>query len=78
MEETVFGYHAVESLLRLDPKRVKQVLVQSNRNDKRMQALSIIGANQGVVLEPCPRQTLDERVEGRHQGVRGGTAFECR
>ena len=42
MEETVFGYHAVESLLRLDPKRVKRVLVQSNRNDKRMQALQAL------------------------------------
>jgi 23S rRNA (guanosine2251-2'-O)-methyltransferase len=69
MAETVFGYHAVESLLRLDPKRVKQVLVQSNRNDKRMQALRSLAANQGVTAEPCPRQTLDERVEGRHQGV---------
>ena len=69
MAETVFGYHAVESLLRLDPKRVKQVLVQSNRNDKRMQALRSLAANQGVAAEPCPRQTLDERVEGRHQGV---------
>ena len=69
MAETVFGYHAVESLLRLDPKRVKRVLVQSNRNDKRMQALRSLAANQGVTAEPCPRQTLDERVEGRHQGV---------
>ena len=69
MEETVFGYHAVESLLRLDPKRVKRVLVQSNRNDKRMQALQSLSQNQGVALEPCPRQTVDERVEGRHQGV---------
>ncbi len=69
MEETVFGYHAVESLLRLDPKRVNTVLVQSSRNDKRMQALCALARNQGVVLEPCPRQTLDERVEGRHQGV---------
>lgn len=69
MEETVFGYHAVESLLRLDPKRVKAILVQSNRNDKRMQALCSLAQNQGVALEPCPRQTLDERVEGRHQGV---------
>ena len=69
MEETVFGYHAVESLLRLDPKRVKRVLVQSNRNDKRMQVLRSLAQNQGVAVEPCPRQTLDERVEGRHQGV---------
>ena len=69
MEETVFGYHAVESLLRLDPKQVKRVLVQSNRNDKRMQVLRSLAQNQGVAVEPCPRQTLDERVEGRHQGV---------
>ena len=69
MKETVFGYHAVESLLRLDSKRVKMILVQSNRNDKRMQALCSLAQNQGVMLEPCPRQAMDERVEGRHQGV---------
>ena len=55
MEETVFGYHAVESLLRLDPKRVTRVLVQSIATTNACK-LCEHGANQGVALEPCPRQ----------------------
>ena len=69
MADTVFGYHAVESLIRRAPRRVVAVHVQADRQDKRMQALCELSQNQGVSVVPCAKSELDALVVGRHQGV---------
>ena len=69
MTNTVFGYHAVESLIRREPSRVATLQVQSDRRDKRMQAICELARNQGVAVVSCARSDLDTRVGGRHQGV---------
>ena len=69
MTDTVFGYHAVESLIRRAPRRVAALHVQADRQDKRMQALCELSRNQGVSLLPCTKSELDALVTGRHQGV---------
>jgi len=67
--DTVFGYHAVESLIRRAPRRVATLHVQADRQDKRMQALCELSQNQGVSVVPCAKSELDALVTGRHQGV---------
>lgn len=69
MTNTVFGYHAVESLIRREPSRVATLQVQSDRRDKRMQAMCELARNQGIVVVSCAKSDLDTRVDGRHQGV---------
>ena len=69
MTDTVFGYHAVESLIRRAPRRVAALHVQADRQDKRMQALCELSQNQGVSVVPCAKSELDALVTGRHQGV---------
>ena len=69
MTDTVFGYHAVESLIRRAPRRVAALHVQADRQDKRMQALCELSRNQGVSVLPCAKSELDALVTGRHQGV---------
>jgi len=69
MTDTVFGYHAVESLIRREPRRVATLQVQDDRGDKRMQAICELARNQGVAVVSCARSDLDTRVGGRHQGV---------
>ncbi|MDG1931131.1 MAG: 23S rRNA (guanosine(2251)-2'-O)-methyltransferase RlmB [Luminiphilus sp.] len=69
MTNTVFGYHAVESLIRREPSRVATLQVQGDRRDKRMQAMCELARNQGVVVVSCAKSDLDTRVGGRHQGV---------
>ena len=69
MTDTVFGYHAVESLIRRAPRRVAALHVQADRQDKRMQALCELSRNQGVSVLPCAKSELDALVIGRHQGV---------
>jgi 23S rRNA (guanosine2251-2'-O)-methyltransferase len=65
----IYGMHAVDSLLRSSPKSVQRLCVQLGREDKRVRALLALAQNQGVEVLREPRQALDNKVSGRHQGV---------
>ena len=51
----IYGIHAVDSLLRSNPKSVQRLWVQSDREDKRIVALLELAQNQGV---PSARENL--------------------
>lgn len=65
----VFGLHAVDALLRRNPRAVQRLWIQEGRDDKRIRALVELAGNQGVATERAHRARLDERVSGRHQGA---------
>jgi 23S rRNA (guanosine2251-2'-O)-methyltransferase len=65
----IYGIHAVDSLLRRNPRSVQRLWVQAGRQDKRIAALLELAGNQGVPVTREPKKSLDEKVEGRHQGV---------
>ncbi len=65
----IYGIHAVDSLLRANPRSVQRLWVQEGREDRRVGALLSLAQNQGVPVARQPRKTLDEWVKGRHQGV---------
>ena len=65
----IYGIHAVDGLLRKNPKSVQRLWVQAGREDKRITALLELAQNQGVPVAREPRKDLDEMVKGRHQGV---------
>ena len=65
----IYGFHAVDSLLRKNPKAVQRLWVQQGREDKRITALLELAQNQGVPVARQPRAGLDEMVDGRHQGA---------
>jgi len=65
----IYGIHAVDSLLRQNPKSVQRLWVQQGRDDKRVNALLELAQNQGVPTAREPRKLLDEKVKGRHQGA---------
>ncbi len=67
--EYVYGIHTVDSLLRRNPQSVRCLLLQADRDDKRMTALLELAQNQGVTVVRHPRGDLDAIVSGRHQGV---------
>ena len=69
MSDIVFGYHAVESLIRRESGRIATLHVQADRQDKRMHALLELARNQGVAVMPSDKADLDQRAPGRHQGV---------
>lgn len=66
----VFGFHAVEALLRNDPERVERLLLQGERSDERVAALERLAIAAGVAVELRPRRQLDRLTRGAaHQGV---------
>ncbi|MEM1156239.1 MAG: 23S rRNA (guanosine(2251)-2'-O)-methyltransferase RlmB [Pseudomonadota bacterium] len=69
MAEYVYGIHAVDALLRQNPKSVQRLWAQQGRDDKRIAALLELAQNQGVPVARETKRVLDEMVSGRHQGV---------
>ena len=69
MSETAYGIHAVDVILRRSPGRIISLLIQSDRNDKRIQGLLSLAKNQGVAVDRVSKADLDEMVSERHQGV---------
>ena len=69
MSETAYGIHAVDVILRRSPERIISLLIQSDRNDKRIQGLLSLAQNQGVAVDRVTKAELDEMVAERHQGV---------
>ena len=65
----IYGIHAVDSLLRQNPRSVQRLWVQQGREDKRIASLLELAQNQGVPIAREPRKDLDEMVSGRLQGV---------
>ena len=69
MSDMAFGIHAVDSLLRRSPQRILALFIQTDRNDKRIQAILALAKNQGVSVNRVPKTDLDSKVAERHQGV---------
>lgn len=67
--ESVFGLHAVQSLLKTSPQRVSEVWVLKNRNDDRLQKITAAAARVDVPCVTVSRKVLDDKVDGSHQGV---------
>ena len=68
-QQWIYGFHAVEGVLKREPKRIQELWLQSDRRDKRAQAIETLAANQGVALARVERYRLDMEIDGRHQGV---------
>ena len=65
----IYGIHAVDSLLRQNPKSVQRLWVQQGREDKRIASVVQLANNQCVPVARQSRQDLDSMVNARHQGV---------
>ncbi|MCM0611089.1 23S rRNA (guanosine(2251)-2'-O)-methyltransferase RlmB [Marinobacter sediminum] len=67
--EFVFGWHAVEAVLKREPERLQQVWIQTGRQDKRVNSITDALDNLGVRWKVVHRKELDTRVSGVHQGI---------
>jgi 23S rRNA (guanosine2251-2'-O)-methyltransferase len=67
--EFVFGWHAVEAVLKREPERLQQVWIQTGRQDKRVKSITDTLDSLGVKWKVVHRKELDERVSGVHQGI---------
>ncbi|WP_150912584.1 23S rRNA (guanosine(2251)-2'-O)-methyltransferase RlmB [Marinobacter halotolerans] len=68
-DEFIFGWHAVEAVLKQEPARLQQVWIQTGRQDRRVQSVTETLDSLGVAWQVVHRKELDQRVSGVHQGV---------
>ena len=67
--EYVFGIHAVQTKLQRNPEWVQEVWFQEGREDQRLKQVKGLADEQGIECQIMPRRELDNKVNGRHQGV---------
>ena len=67
--ENVYGVHAVESLLRHHPKRVKALVLAEGRSEPRVQVLRELAEEARIPVSTLSRRAMDEQLDGVHQGV---------
>lgn len=65
----IYGIHAVQTMLKSAPGRVRELHVQRGRQDDRLQKIHKLAEQHGVTLQWATVKNLDDKVEGRHQGV---------
>ncbi|XOZ33552.1 23S rRNA (guanosine(2251)-2'-O)-methyltransferase RlmB [Halomonadaceae bacterium KBTZ08] len=69
-QHTLFGWHAVTTLLEKHPERVRSLKLQQGREDGRLKRVRQLADEFGVAVEQCQRRVLDEASGGEnHQGV---------
>ena len=74
MSDWVYGFHAVESLLRRRPESIDALWLASNRRDKRAQQIEHLAQEASVTVTRVERYQLDMEIDGRHQGVAAQTS----
>ena len=68
--QTLAGFHAVIARLRQAPDTIREIYVEAQRRDKRMQALIEQATKAGRSVHPVGADRLDGLAGGsRHQGV---------
>ena len=67
--ETVFGIHAVTTLLQRNPAAVTELWIQRGRNDPPIQKIIELANEQGLPCLEADKGRLNQQVDGNHQGV---------
>ncbi|WP_045855570.1 23S rRNA (guanosine(2251)-2'-O)-methyltransferase RlmB [Teredinibacter purpureus] len=67
--ETIFGIHAVQSLLNSAPKRITELLIVKDRHDQRIKKVLAAATSYQVKVRIVDKRDLDALCEGTHQGV---------
>ncbi|MGH1484842.1 MAG: 23S rRNA (guanosine(2251)-2'-O)-methyltransferase RlmB [Cellvibrionaceae bacterium] len=65
----VFGFHAVEALIKQSPQQLQQLYLLKGRNDKRLQNIQRMAEKSNIDINWVVREELDKIVDGNHQGV---------
>jgi 23S rRNA (guanosine2251-2'-O)-methyltransferase len=64
----VGGLHAVEALIRNEPRRIRSLVLQRAANEK-LHALQRLAEDAGIRVRQLPKSQLDAWLPGSHQGA---------
>ena len=65
----VYGINTVETLLTVSPERIKEIHLLKGRGKARFKNIEHTAVTQGLSLQYSSIKFLNEKVNGRHQGV---------
>ncbi|SFE66903.1 23S rRNA (guanosine(2251)-2'-O)-methyltransferase RlmB [Nitrosomonas sp. Nm166] len=66
----IFGFHAVTSRLRQNPDSIKEIFIDTARDDQRARSLINLAETRKIQLTPCEGSRLANMTgTNRHQGV---------
>ncbi len=69
-KQLIFGMHSVEALLQRQPDRASRIVVQAERQDKKITAIISLAKASGIAVDQMPRAELDRLTsDANHQGV---------
>lgn len=69
--DTIYGYHALKSALKTKPEAIKQLYLQTSRQDQRVLEIKDLANQQGIPVSRVTRQELNALLEQEqpHQGM---------
>ncbi|KZZ11551.1 MAG: 23S rRNA (guanosine(2251)-2'-O)-methyltransferase RlmB [Pseudomonadota bacterium] len=67
--ESVYGIHAVTTLLQRSPDQVVEIWVQKGRVDAKMQKILDLAEAEGLSVMEADKGLLNQKAEGNHQGI---------
>ncbi len=68
-KQFVYGFHAVEALLKTSSQQIQELCLLKGRNDKRLNTIQKIAEKQQLTIRWINRDELDSYVDANHQGV---------
>lgn len=69
-DQLVYGLHAVKALLSNSLRTAKQLYINKDRTDEKLQAILLLAENNNVPIEVLSSQLMNQRFsEFNHQGV---------
>lgn len=75
-QEKVIGIHAVSELLTQSPGTVRQLVLQTGRDDKRIKAIRELATSAGIAQAELGKDAFEREFTGVHQGVAAFVEFE--
>ncbi len=68
-KQVVYGFHAVEALLKNSSQQIQELCLLKGRNDKRLNVIQKSAEKQQLTIHWMNRDELDNYVDANHQGV---------
>jgi 23S rRNA (guanosine2251-2'-O)-methyltransferase len=73
-DDLLWGIHPILEMLRLQPKKVREVVIQQGRSGGKIQEIIALAQEQGVKVRFLPGQRFPSSPDKTHQGVLAKTA----
>ncbi len=73
-DDILWGIHPILELLRLQPKKVREVVIQQGKGGAKIQEIIALAQEQGVKIRFLPGQRFPSSPDKTHQGVLAKTA----